>query len=400
MGPQARAQLGRYGVAVLGVALAFAVRQALDPLLGDLLPMLTFCVAVLVVAWHGGFGPSLSALALGGLAAAFFFMSPRYDLVHSVPAHRYQVTGFLFLGVCISVFSEGMAAARRRAEDNAREALRRGAELELEIARRQQLEQELNERNRELADADRRKDEFLAMLGHELRNPLAPIRNAIRLLQMMGPADPQLQLAREVIDRQSRHLSRLVEDLLDVSRISRGKVSLQWATIKLADVVNNAVESSGPLLDARRHELKVSLPAEDLRVVGDGVRLAQVLANLLNNAGKYTPEGGHIEVGAERDGGTAVLRVRDDGVGIAPDMLSRIFELFAQADVTLARAAGGLGIGLTVARRLVELHGGTLSAASAGPGHGSEFVLRLPLAHQEPDAAEEKCTVAPLSPAP
>ncbi|MFL6276161.1 MAG: PAS domain S-box protein [Blastocatellia bacterium] len=229
-----------------------------------------------------------------------------------------------------------------------------------------------------LIEADRRKDEFLAMLAHELRNPLAPIRNAAQLLRRVAPSDSELQWAREVIDRQVEHLARLVDDLLDVSRITEGKITLKKEKIDLISIVGRAMETSRPLIDARKHRLTVALPEQPLRLEGDTTRLTQVVSNLLHNAAKFTPEGGQIWLAAEADAGHVVLRVRDTGVGIAEDLLPHVFDLFRQADDSLDRSAGGLGIGLTLVRRLLELHGGKVEAYSDGAGRGSEFVVRLP----------------------
>jgi signal transduction histidine kinase/DNA-binding response OmpR family regulator len=237
---------------------------------------------------------------------------------------------------------------------------------------------------RNVQEADRHKNEFLSMLAHELRNPLAPIRNAVQILRMRGSDDPEIQSVRDLIDRQVQQLIRLVDDLLDLSRITRGKIRLQTESVDLAAVVARAVETSRPLIDARKHELTVTLPPEPLRVRGDPVRLAQVLANLLNNAAKYTEEGGRISLTAQREEGEVVLRVADTGMGIPADMLLSIFELFTQVDRSLDRAQGGLGIGLTLAHKLVEMHGGRVQAFSAGPNQGSEFVVRLPLLIEEP----------------
>jgi PAS domain S-box-containing protein len=249
-----------------------------------------------------------------------------------------------------------------------------------------------------LKDADRRKDEFLAMLAHELRNPLAPISNALHLVRLHG-ADPQQAL--EMIERQVEHMVRLVDDLLDVSRITRGKIELRRERVDLAAVAVRAVEGSRPLIDARRHRLEMRLPDGPLPVDGDPMRLAQVVWNLLNNAAKYTPEGGRIALTVEAAGGEAVVRVRDTGMGIPADMLARVFDLFTQVDRTLDRAEGGLGIGLTLVRRLTEMHGGTVAAHSAGPGQGSEFVVRLPLAAGAPaEAPVAGAPAVPPGPAP
>ncbi|MGE5177527.1 MAG: ATP-binding protein [Bacteroidota bacterium] len=240
---------------------------------------------------------------------------------------------------------------------------------------------------RQLQESGRTKDEFLATLAHELRNPLAPIRNAAHILKQHGPRDPEMVWARQVIDRQAEHLSRLVDDLLDVSRITRGKIELRQERIPVSVVVSSAVETARPLIEANQHALTVSLPGEPLFVNGDLTRLAQVVSNLLANAAKYTPPNGKIEVGAERSGDSVVLRVSDNGVGIPHEMLARIFEMFAQVDSSLERTAGGLGIGLTLARTLIELHGGSIEARSLGAGRGSEFLVRLPLAPSEESKA-------------
>lgn len=258
----------------------------------------------------------------------------------------------------------------------AREALRRQRELEAEIAQRKRAEKMLK-------DADRRKDEFLAMLAHELRNPLAPIRNAISILQQLMPEEKPFRQPLEVLDRQARQLADLVDDLLDVSRITRGQIKLRKQILELAEIVAQAVETSRPLLEARRHRFNLQLPEEPIFVEADPTRLAQVILNLLNNAAKYSEEGGYVCLTVEKSGDVVVLRVRDSGIGISPEALPKIFELFAQGERSLDRAQGGLGIGLTLVRRLVELHGGTVQAMSEGLGRGSEFVVRLPTLKEE-----------------
>ena len=240
---------------------------------------------------------------------------------------------------------------------------------------------------RDIQENDRRKNEFLAMLAHELRNPLAPIRNAVHVLRTLGLKDADLEWANDVISRQVDQMVRLVDDLLDISRITRGKIRLRKEPIDVSEAVARAVETSRPLLDARKHELTVMLPDGPLHVDGDLVRIAQVLANLLNNAAKYTGEGGKIAIEVSRADGAVVVRVRDNGIGISAEMLSSIFDLFTQADRSLDRSQGGLGIGLTLVRRLVELHGGSVQAYSEGPTRGSEFVIHLPALTTPPLAA-------------
>jgi PAS domain S-box-containing protein len=244
----------------------------------------------------------------------------------------------------------------------------------------------LKRAQRELEAADRQKDEFLAMLAHELRNPLAPIRTAGEVLALTV-AEPRAHAAIGVIRRQSAHLARLVDDLLDVSRITRGRVELRREALDVAAVVAQAVETVEPQRQEKRHELRIVADARDVRVDGDFLRLLQTFVNLLSNAIKFTPAGGHIEVRIGRDGAQATVEVRDDGTGIAPDLLPRLFDLFVQSDQALDRAQGGLGIGLSVVQRLVRMHGGDVQAFSDGAGRGARFVVRLPLASAAPAAA-------------
>jgi signal transduction histidine kinase len=262
-----------------------------------------------------------------------------------------------------------------RVAQRTQELMQLNRQLELEIQERQRIEDSLR-------DADSRKDEFLAMLGHELRNPLAPIRNAVQVMRKIGISDAKLAWARDVVDRQACHLTRLVDDLLDVSRIIRGKITLHKSSINIAAVIEQALETSKPLIDGRQHELAVSLPKEPIRVYGDPVRLAQVVSNVLNNAAKYTPSGGKIGLTVTRESGQAVIQVRDTGEGIPAHLLPRLFELFTQAERTIDRSQGGLGIGLTIVQKIVELHGGYVEAHSDGPGRGSEFLIRLPVSDE------------------
>jgi signal transduction histidine kinase/DNA-binding response OmpR family regulator len=229
-----------------------------------------------------------------------------------------------------------------------------------------------------LQEASRRKDEFLAMLSHELRNPLAPIRTAMEVIRRVAPPDPTLALAREAVDRQVSHLVRLVEELLDVSRISEGRIALKKEQVELAKVIGHSLDTVRPLIEARNQRLVLSLPARPVWLFGDFVRLAQVVSNLVNNSAKYTPEGGRIEVTAEARDGEAQIVVRDDGEGIDAQLLPRVFELFVQGERSLDRSQGGLGLGLTLVKRLVELHDGRVQALSDGPGRGAEFRVTLP----------------------
>ena len=259
--------------------------------------------------------------------------------------------------------------------------------LQREIVRSREAEEELQ-------DANRRKDEFLAMLSHELRNPLAPIRNAVEVIRRLAPPDPKLTMARDVVDRQVTLLARLVEELLDVSRISQGKIALKKEPVDLARIIAHSVETSRPLIDARAQALSVSVPAAPVWLSADFARLSQVVSNLLNNASKYTGEGGRIELTASAEAGEARIVVRDNGAGIEPQLLHKVFDLFVQGERALDRGQGGLGIGLTLVKRLVELHNGRVDAASDGPGRGAIFTVTLPcIAAVEPQRQDQQYPV-------
>jgi PAS domain S-box-containing protein len=262
-----------------------------------------------------------------------------------------------------------------------------------DISERKKTEQERAELLRREMDAARRKDEFLATLSHELRNPLAPIRNAVHLLGRVDGAGQEAREARAIVERQLGHLVRLVDDLLDLGRITQNRLELRPARVRLDDALESALESVRPLVDARGHSLDVTRPPEPVWVDGDLVRLAQVLTNLLNNAAKFTPTGGHIGVEVARDGENALVRVRDDGEGFDDETRGHLFEMFAQGSAR-GREKGGLGIGLALAQRIAILHGGTLEGASDGPGRGSTFELRLPAAERPADRPVETAAAA------
>ncbi len=247
-----------------------------------------------------------------------------------------------------------------------------------DVVERHRLEEALLQRADDLAQADRRKDEFLAMLGHELRNPLAPIVAAVEILSISGADPDSREYACAVIERQVRQKTRLKDDLLDVSRITRGKIRLNMEEVDLAPIVTAAIESIEYLVESNRHVLQVQLPDEPLRLRADPARLTQIVSNLLNNAAKYTDPGGRIGLSGFRDRNDIVVRIRDSGIGISPEMLPRIFEAFTQGDPAHTRSRGGLGIGLTLVRSLVQMHGGAVRATSEGPGMGSEFEVRIP----------------------
>jgi two-component system CheB/CheR fusion protein len=273
-----------------------------------------------------------------------------------------------------------------------------------DITERKQAEAALQRTQDELKAADRRKDEFLATLAHELRNPLAPLANGLQLLRRMLDAPDERAQCLAMMERQFAQLVRLVDDLMEVSRITQGKIALRKQPADLAQIVQQAVETSRPLIAASGHELAVELPEEPIVLDADAVRLAQVVSNLLNNAAKYTERGGSIRVAAMRRDGEALISVEDNGIGIAPDLLPRIFDLFTQGEPAAKQASGGLGIGLMLVKQLVEMHAGTVAAESGGPGKGSRFVVRLPLAvaasHAEASTRRTDPTVQPSAIAP
>jgi signal transduction histidine kinase len=255
-------------------------------------------------------------------------------------------------------------------------------------ARRQQYE--VQHLFKQLEESVARRDEFLAMLGHELRNPLAAMSNAIGVLKRLDiERHPLFLTTRNILERQMQHMGHLLNDLLDVSRVTRGKISLRLETVDLAVVIANAIHGVRPLVEQYNHQLKVQLPSQPLYIKGDPTRLVQLLSNLLSNAAKYTEPGGSIDLSATQLADHMEIRVRDTGVGMTPELIARIFELFSQAERPLDRSQGGLGVGLTVTKRLVELHGGTIEAISAGPGCGSEFIVRLPTNMEQPEPTSD-----------
>jgi signal transduction histidine kinase len=260
----------------------------------------------------------------------------------------------------------------RRVRERTAELARANEALEAEIADRIRAEEALRA-------ADRRKDEYLSTLAHELRNPLAPIRNALEIMRMAGDASPIIAANRDMIDRQVKHLVHLIDDLMDVARVSRGLIKLKLDTVDVKYVVSTAVESVRPMVTKAEHDLRVDLPDEPLSLRADSTRLAQVLHNLLHNAAKFTDPGGAIHLSVERAGEEVVFRVKDNGHGVPGDMIDKIFEMFTQVKQSGDSVASGLGIGLSLVRTLAELHGGRVEARSEGPGKGSEFTVRIPI---------------------
>ncbi len=280
------------------------------------------------------------------------------------------------------------AELERRVDERTAALAEQGEQLRVTVAALQQSEQALKE-------ADRRKDEFLATLAHELRNPLAPIRNSLEVMKRAGNDPEVIEKSRGTMDRQLTQMVRLVDDLIDVSRISRNRLALRRERVELATIVNNAVEACRPQIDAARHTLTIDLPTQPLVLHADAARLVQIIGNLLTNAAKYTEPAGRISLTARREGDHVAISVRDNGCGIPPELLPRAFEMFSQLDATLDRAQGGLGIGLTLVKRLVEMHEGTVTALSEGQGRGTEFIIRLPVLPAEVPAKRQVESTSP-----
>lgn len=363
------------GMTAGGVATLASVRYAY---LAFVIPALVPYTARLL--GHGG----EHQLAMGGMATLYLGMLAMIAerLYRTVAeALRLRFENLDLVGELtrsrdrLAVANQDLAAQMAKKLEAERALQAAYAELERRVLERTEA---LASSEAALREAHRRKDEFLAVLGHELRNPLAPIRNAVQVMRRPGAPEAALAWSREVIDRQVDHITRLVDDLLDVSRIVQGKVHLQLTTLDLASVVGQALEASRPLIEARGHELSVRTPQAPVVVRGDPVRLAQVICNLLNNAAKYTEPGGRIRLEVEPSGPWVEVRVADNGVGIPATLLPHVFDLFTQAGPSLARAEGGMGIGLTLVKRLVEMHGGRVEVRSDGEGRGSEFRVRLP----------------------
>ncbi len=346
-----------YLAALLVAALVLGLRRYV---LGNALPGILWVAPVVVAAWWGGLKPGLFATGLT-VAIGLFFIVLRGNVLDG-NFNPVPLVSMIAIGVAVSWLFESLHASHRRIKER---------------------EQQLRASEERLVEADRRKDQFLATLAHELRNPLAPLSNALQLWPLVENDRYEMENLRELMHRQVQQMVRLIDDLLDVSRITRGKVELRKQPVNLKTVIETAVEATRPLIEACGHHLTVVVPEEPLVIEADVARLVQVIGNLLNNAAKYTEHGGHIWLTAEQDQQQAVIRVRDTGPGIPEAMLSQVFDIFVQVDSTLHRSHGGLGVGLTLCKTLVEMHGGTIEARSEGLGKGSEFLVRLPLAKPE-----------------
>jgi signal transduction histidine kinase len=338
-------------------------------------PYITLYGAVAIAVWFGGVGPAVLALIVGYAIVKVRYVEPRGVLAIDSPAGLLELGLFALSCALIIVLGEAMRRARDRY---------RASEAELKV------------RARELQRADTNKSQFLAVMSHELRNPLAPLRTGLELLRLQHK-DPATRETHDMMERQISQLTRLIDDLLDVSRMDRGKLELRRERVPIEAVLRTAIDTARPNIDAKAHSLVVRYPPQPLHVEGDPVRLAQVVSNLLNNAAKFTPAKGHIELSAREENGKAVLSVADNGIGIAPEHLKEVFDMFVQLDTANVTAAGGLGLGLTLARSIVERHRGTIEARSPGRGRGAQFIVRLPLVAAP--AAEKKGAEPPKPPA-
>ena len=374
---------GLWGVWALGIA---DLRWTSDALLG----LACVCLALLIATSYlrltrSGEVPSRRFVwALGSLLIVCGLFQCA-NALYAVPVDRFVAMSVLAaIGCWAGAVSLVPLVARRPLPHH-------DEEFKREIADRRRAEEALRQseaETRKLAEADVRKNEFLAMLGHELRNPLAPIRNAVKIMRQRGSDDPDVCWARDVVDHQVRQMGQLVDELLEMSRVTSGKVRLQKEPVDVATIVAYAVETSRPTIEQQHHRLSISVTPGRVLVEADPVRMAQVISNLLNNASKYTQPGGQIRLSASVEGTDVVFRVRDTGIGIPAEMLSQVFDLFIQVDHSLDHAQGGLGLGLTLVRSLVEMHGGSVQAQSEGLNRGSEFIVRLPILAESAAVAE------------
>jgi len=344
-----------YSVAAVSLLLATLFRFLLDPVLGDHLSFSFYFLAVAVAAWTGGVWPALVTAALSCLVAEFFFTHPQFSFQISAVEELISMLLFIAVSVVIGILSEISLRALERA-----------------------------------SRAEQAKDEFLATLAHELRSPLSVIHYA-NSLQRAASTDESADHS-EMIDRQVRRLNSMIQELLDISRVARGKIHLDRQQIDAAAVVEGALERARPLMDSREHVVEVDVSPEAMPLYADQARLEQVLSNLLTNAAKYTPNGGHISISVQPVDDSVVFTVRDNGIGISRDMLPVVFDMFVQADPQSPVAEEGLGIGLALVKHLVELHGGSVRASSEGRNCGSEFVVTLPL--QQPAVADRELVEA------
>ena len=364
-----------YVLALFGVLGAAVVRHQLEPVLTGTIPVVIFTVPVVLCALNGGFWPGLFCTVLSAVVSDYFFIAPYYSFAVSTQSSVILMT-FLAVGITISVFGQRMKHLQVS-------LLRQAGELE--------------ESNIKLEQSSSRKDEFLAMLAHELRNPLAGISTAAELLNLIATKEPRVARASAAISRQVRHITKLVDDLLDVSRVTRGLVSIEKKSLDLCDVLQSAVEQVRSSLEAKQQTLTLDVPAGQMDVCGDRTRLTQVISNLLANANRYSHSGSAIRVAVRSTATQVMVSVEDNGQGIEQHRLPHIFDLFMQAERAVDRSQGGLGIGLALVKKITELHEGTVAVRSAGRGQGSCFTVTLPRLQA---AASPPGPQAPAAPAP
>ena len=354
-----------YFVAVATTLIALLVRLQ-SAWLFETATFMPFFMAILVSAWIGGWKPGAVATGLGAVAGVWFLLEPVGSFAIIDRADAVQVLLYLVMGLAISLVCQSLHNARDRA-----------SAMRSDITELQRMEENLRRLASDLAEADRRKDRFLATLSHELRNPLAPIRNSLELMKRSPRDAAMIDLARAAMERQLVQMVRLVDDLLDVSRITRDKLELRREMVTLQSVLDNAVEAAQPCIAEHGHALSVSLPQAPVWLNVDPTRTAQVFSNLLNNAAKYTDDGGSLQLVARVEGEDAIVSVIDNGVGVPPQQVAQVLEMFGQVDGTLERSEGGLGIGLSLAKRLVEMHNGRIDLRPAPVGRGTEVEVRL-----------------------
>lgn len=367
-------RLKRYGIAFGTTALAIWARYHLDPYVEHECPFSLFYLSVLLTAWIAGSGPAYLAVMLGTISAAYFFIKPQSSMSIDSVSEIIQLSIYVLVNCVAALLFDRLHRQRQLAEQRSRD--------------NEQLSQTLRE-------ADERKDEFLALLAHELRNPLAPIRSGLEIIEREPELSATVRRIQRVIERQTNHLVRLTNDLLDVSRFSRGKLELQVAQLDLRDAVDDAIEMTSGQFAERSHLFQRLVPDQPVWVEGDRVRLTQLTANLLGNAAKYTPSGGRVVLEIAPNDNTVAIVIRDNGIGFPPEEAENILEPFRQMDTSRTRDYGGLGLGLSIVQRLSQLHGGRLAVESGGPGRGSCFTVTLPLAPHKALAPDSTDATAP-----
>ena len=382
-----RSLLRRYGVAIAAIIFATLVGILLNPAVGEALPITLYFGAIMVTAWYGGLGPSLLAVFSGAILTSYLFAEPRGSLLIHDLEHQITLGLYVLTGLVVGLLSESLHVSRRRSESARAELADANRALQKEIAGREEAEADLRaardsaQRAKATAEqANRAKDHFLAVLSHELRTPLTPVVMGVSMLRDRPDLDPKVRETLEMIHRNVEMEARLIDDLLDVARVARGKVELKRTPVELSTVINRAVEVCTPDIEARRLHFGVDMgPDAPCWVNADVARLQQVLWNLLKNAIKFTPHGGCVGVRCRQNENHVIVEVNDSGIGIEPEALPRVFNAFEQTERSITRQFGGLGLGLAISKALVEMHGGTVSAHSEGRDKGATFQVRLPL---------------------